>query len=280
MQGAVVAGSVIAAALALFTLTTPFVWFSSIVAFTILLVLLAFDDDAYRSVMQSIAYAAACGLALAIASAAVFRMFAKPVDLDARLGRDWMPLIWAIATVVITFIDRARMSARRTGVSEIYERETIVPRVAVSPIPPQPRPEPQPVIERPAAARAAAAPPPAPAFVYRAPEPPVERHPPTPEPPPPSPPRPMAEPASPPSAPAPVRTGKEATIYVNLVGEGIACLRAVRAEHLGRDFYKIAENAPEGETWEYQAGQVVRCEKKKLSSGKALVAIEEAPRQQ
>ncbi len=75
-----------------------------------------------------------------------------------------------------------------------------------------------------------------------------------------------------------VRPGKETTIYLNLLGEGIACLRAVKAEHMGRDFYKIAEPTPEGETWEYQAGQVVRCEKKKLSSGKALVAVEEAPR--
>jgi len=67
-------------------------------------------------------------------------------------------------------------------------------------------------------------------------------------------------------------------VYVSLVGEGIPCLRSVRAEHLGRDFYRIAEPMPEGETWEYQPGQVVRAKKKNLSSGKALVAFEEAPR--
>ena len=55
-------------------------------------------------------------------------------------------------------------------------------------------------------------------------------------------------------------------------------LRPVRAEHLARDFYRITDSMPEGETWEYQPGQVVRCQKRKLSSGKALVAIEEAPR--
>jgi len=75
-----------------------------------------------------------------------------------------------------------------------------------------------------------------------------------------------------------VPTGKEVMIYVNLVGEGLNVLRSVRAEHLGRDFYRIIEDTPEGETWEYVAGQVVRCKKKNLSSGKALVAFEEAPR--
>jgi len=69
-------------------------------------------------------------------------------------------------------------------------------------------------------------------------------------------------------------------IYVNLIGEGLNVLRTVRAEHLGRDFYKIIETMPEGETWEYQPGQVVRCKKKNLSSGKGLVATEEAPRAQ
>jgi hypothetical protein len=83
-------------------------------------------------------------------------------------------------------------------------------------------------------------------------------------------------------AAAPVRlpAGKETAIYVNLVGEGLNVLRSVRAEHLGRDFYKIIEETPEGETWEYGYGQVVRCKKQKLSSGKALVAFEEAPRAQ
>jgi hypothetical protein len=37
---------------------------------------------------------------------------------------------------------------------------------------------------------------------------------------------------------------------------------------------------PEGENWEYAPGQVVRCRKKNLSSGKGLVAYEEAPRAQ
>ncbi len=81
-------------------------------------------------------------------------------------------------------------------------------------------------------------------------------------------------------APMPIipQTGKEATIYVSLVGEGLNVLRSVKAEHVGRDFYRIVEPMPEGESWQFQPGQVVRCKKKNLSSGKGLVATEEAPR--
>jgi hypothetical protein len=85
--------------------------------------------------------------------------------------------------------------------------------------------------------------------------------------------------APPPQAvPLPVGVGKPTTIYLNLVGEGIACLRSVQAEHLGRDYYRIVEEQPSGESWEFGPGQVVRCRKQKLSNGKALVAFEEAQR--
>lgn len=67
-------------------------------------------------------------------------------------------------------------------------------------------------------------------------------------------------------------------IYVTLLGEGLNVLRSVQAEHLGRDYYRILEAMPEGETWQFAPGTVVRCQKKKLSGGKALVAFEEAPR--
>lgn len=85
-------------------------------------------------------------------------------------------------------------------------------------------------------------------------------------------------PASPPEAIPLPRSGKETMIYVTLLGEGLNVLRSVRAEHLGRDFYQIVDVMPEGETWEYRPGQIVRCKKKNLSSGKAWVAVEEAPR--
>jgi hypothetical protein len=85
---------------------------------------------------------------------------------------------------------------------------------------------------------------------------------------------------TPAAAPPPVLTGKEVSIYVNMLNEGMNMLRAVRAEHLGRDFYMIVDQMPADESWEYVPGQVVRCKKKNLSSGKGLVAYEEAPRAQ
>ncbi|HXR76770.1 MAG TPA: hypothetical protein VN737_12395 [Bryobacteraceae bacterium] len=84
------------------------------------------------------------------------------------------------------------------------------------------------------------------------------------------------QPPSPAPVPAPAAyTPQEATIYVALVGEGISCLRSVKAEHLSRDIYRIIDEMPEGEMWKYQPGQVVRCKKQTLSSGKVLVAVEE-----
>ena len=89
---------------------------------------------------------------------------------------------------------------------------------------------------------------------------------------------PPAAPVSPPPAAVEAPAGKQTEIFVNLVGEGLNVLRRVRAEHMGRDFYRIVDEMPAGETWQFQAGQIVRCKKTKLSSGKGLVAFEEAPR--
>jgi len=90
-----------------------------------------------------------------------------------------------------------------------------------------------------------------------------------------------AEPEPQPEQPAmkiPAGAGKPATIYLNLVGEGMAVLRTVQAEHMGKDFYRIVDQVPEGEKWEFQPGEIVRCRKQRLSTGKGLVAFEEAPR--
>lgn len=85
-------------------------------------------------------------------------------------------------------------------------------------------------------------------------------------------------PPPPQAVPIPTGSGKPTLIYLNLVGEGLAVLRSVQAEHLRKDFYLITEPMPPGENWEFKPGQVVRCQKRNLSSGKALVAVEEAPR--
>ena len=76
------------------------------------------------------------------------------------------------------------------------------------------------------------------------------------------------------------RGGPEVMIYVSLLGEGLNVMRTVRSEHLGRDYYRIIDTMPEGENWQFQPGQVVRCKKQNLSTGKAMVAFEEAQRAQ
>jgi hypothetical protein len=86
------------------------------------------------------------------------------------------------------------------------------------------------------------------------------------------------EPQAPNPTPVSSRSGKETMIYVSLLNEGLNVLRSVRAEPLGHDYYRIIDEMPENETWQFQPGQVVRCKKKALSSGKAMVAMEEAPR--
>jgi hypothetical protein len=94
----------------------------------------------------------------------------------------------------------------------------------------------------------------------------------------PVPPAPQAAPMPPMPDVTVIPPGREALIYLNLVGEGLNVLRTVRAENLGRDYYRIADIMPEGEQWEFTPGQVVKCRKKALSNGKHMVAYEEAPR--
>lgn len=251
---------------------------------TLLFVLFAYDQEGRRTIFQSLAFSAVCGFCLMLVSGIIFRYSldqsnsglsgsARETYFEIRLSA-----VWAFTTILLWAIDRGRMSGRTTyevpAMAESAPRtrqRSFVPEFTGS-FPAVNNPQPAP----------AAPPPPAPVPEYR--EPVAQPVAATAFPVPPEPiPSPAIEPPAPPlPPPAAVRlpSGKETMIYVNLVGEGMNVLRSVRAEHLGRDFYKIIEETPEGETWEYGAGQVVRCKKKNLSSGKALVAIEEAPRSQ
>jgi hypothetical protein len=70
-----------------------------------------------------------------------------------------------------------------------------------------------------------------------------------------------------------------ARIYVRLLNEGVDVWRPVAASHLQGDVYQIgAENQrPEGEEWEFGAGELVRCRKRTFSGGTVgLVAFERA----
>jgi hypothetical protein len=320
------------------SLTEAYAWLGSICGLSLVLILLGYDRDGYRTVFESLAFSAVFSLAFTIAIATPLRMFvgsmSQPADFLGRVSNQWMPLIWVFVTAVFCPIDRARMSSRVVSVPTspfvpaptaftppppafvpvatpveqapvtfspppppafVPEPPRPVVRETVPVAPPAPPPQPsaratftRPAFSEPAPAPVAAPPPPpSPPAVYpvMSSQQPVAQMPPA------APQMPMAAPQVPPPAPAsippqpqsapqvaPIPPGKETMIYVTLVGEGLNVLRAVRAEHLGRDFYRIADEMPEGETWQWGPGQVVRCKKKNLSSGKAMVAFEEAQR--
>jgi hypothetical protein len=249
--------AVIASALALM-LPVQYVWVTSISGFALLLMLFSYLWDADRSVVQSLAFASGCGLGVMLVFDVYYRWLAGKGEIHMAGGRietDWLPLTWLGSTLAVWAIDRMRMGRGRAstrlegavqrGFIPQYSEPIAQPAVA-SPQAVAAQPIPQ---ETPAATPAPAprAPEPAPVLLKTPPKP---------------------------AAPAPVQT----EIYVALIGEGLNLMRTVRAEHVGRDFYKIVEEMPEGETWEFTPGQVVRCTKRKLSTGKGLVAVEEAPR--
>jgi hypothetical protein len=68
---------------------------------------------------------------------------------------------------------------------------------------------------------------------------------------------------------------KTETIYMELVGEGVAVWRPVDAERREDGLYRILSRPPdETETWKFPPGAVVRCKQKRFSGGTALVAFE------
>ena len=68
------------------------------------------------------------------------------------------------------------------------------------------------------------------------------------------------------------------TIYVALLDEGTDVWRPVAAESAGPDIYRIAREQrydPSVETWEFEPGETVRCERRTFSDGvQAIVAVE------
>jgi hypothetical protein len=239
----------------------------SLAGLTILVALFAYDQRGNRSGLQSLAFAFVCGLALYEIVSYPLRVVlpSLPGMLPGFVANEFPAIVWVIATAAFWFIDRARIDARQLvqfgsyaqpQVSRIAPQRAFVsnpvPAVPVEPMGTWTVPAPEPVAEP----VAVSAPNVTPAEMPE----PVQ----------------VAQPAPTP----PPRSGKEVSIYVNMLDEGMNVLRAVRAEHLGRDFYLIVDEMPADEKWEYAPGQVVRCHKKNLSGGKGLVAYEEAPRSQ
>lgn len=250
-----------------------FGWTPTIVSGIVLLVMVVFDRAASRTVWESIGYGAVGGFLVITAIMyplylVLPQMTASPAELLS--SKPWLPLAWAVGTIAFVTIDRVRANTRPitvslapapapTAASTVQEQpKPVAPAKPAVPAP-EPVPVPRPAVVPPPAVPVSspvAAPTVTP--VETVPAPPTPRPAPTPK-------------------PQPVK-GRPATIYLNLVGTGISCLRAVKAEHLGQDFYRIVEPVPTGESWEFQPGQIVRCRKRTLSSGKAMVAFEEAPK--
>jgi hypothetical protein len=265
--------AVAASALALM-LPEPYTWVTSISGFAVALILFSYDADGYRPMFQSLAFSGTCGLGVMVASVVYYRWLMGKGEVHMAGGRIetvWLPLTWLGATLAIWAIDRIRMMGRggRTRDTGPVQRSFIRQYEEPSPAPvasAEPVTVASPVPERPPVIAV----PPAPSPLRPAGPPPVAA------------PAPIA---APPPVAAPARVAaaappKKTEIYVALVGEGLNLMRTVRAEQVGRDFYKIVEPMPEGESWEFGPGQVVRVKKRNLSTGKGLVAVEEAPRAQ
>ncbi len=257
----------LAGSLALLLIPAGLLWITSLIGLILLLVLLAYDGDERRSVFQTVAFSAVCGFCIMLASLAVYGFLLKGIAPDfSQLTRTWLPITFLCATVLMLLVDFARMSARVGPTPSFGALHSPLPISPSVPVPPRPIPPDPPVAPAPATFFSPPLPEPQPEITHHEPiEPRLVRN---------------SEPTNPVPEPIPIKPGKEVNIYVNLVGEGMNMLRSVRAEHLGRDYYRIVESMPESEQWEYGPGQVVRCRKKNLSSGKALVAVEEAQRAQ
>jgi hypothetical protein len=69
------------------------------------------------------------------------------------------------------------------------------------------------------------------------------------------------------------------TIYVALLAEATPVWRPVSSIPLGSDLYEIVGPIPEDEVWEFQPGDIVRCQDRNFADGESgLTAIELAAR--
>lgn len=68
------------------------------------------------------------------------------------------------------------------------------------------------------------------------------------------------------------------TIYVYLLDEGVDCWRPIDAVHEREDTYRIVSvnSNPEDEHWEFSAGDLVVCERRRFADGEGLVAVRRA----
>lgn len=248
--------TVIAVGGALLFSPLAFGWLTTVGGLTLLWILFAYDGQTQRPVSQSVAFSSVCGLAFTLAAGIVLQRLTSRADLTM-----WLPVTWACATVLGVIIDRYRAGERVASTPGLHlGAAASTPYVGfstssstVQSAAPATTPEQAAVPEESV-----------PQVTTEQPAPVVSSAPPQPQ---------QQPPAQPQSMPG--HRPEEATIYVDVIGGGIAFLRSVRAEHVARDIYRIVDVMPADEQWRYQPGQTVRCKKRKLSGGKALVAYQE-----
>jgi hypothetical protein len=56
-------------------------------------------------------------------------------------------------------------------------------------------------------------------------------------------------------------------VFVALVHEGVDSWRPVEARHLREDQYLLGGAIPDGEVWEFQPGETVRCRERIFQGG-------------
>jgi hypothetical protein len=69
------------------------------------------------------------------------------------------------------------------------------------------------------------------------------------------------------------------TVYVALLNEGVDVWRPVQARPLGGDEFRLVgvEGEVSDEAWQFPAGSIVRCERRRLGGDSRLVAVECTP---
>ncbi|WP_375382723.1 hypothetical protein [uncultured Sphingomonas sp.] len=68
--------------------------------------------------------------------------------------------------------------------------------------------------------------------------------------------------------------GEHISLYMRLLDEGVDVWRPVEAESLPSDGYRILGPVPDGETWEFQPGAIVRGQQHRFSGGEqGIVAV-------
>jgi hypothetical protein len=109
-------GAVLAGGLVLMVDKGPFGWLSTVGGTMLLLVIFGYDEAGNRSVLQSIAFSSVAGFCFVLATAIVPETLLGGIYTDDSKVSDLMLFsTWAVATIVLSFVDRWRLKQRRPG---------------------------------------------------------------------------------------------------------------------------------------------------------------------